>query len=34
MTNSAKTAHYAPALNKAETILAPLKECIKKAYKG
>ncbi|MEM3622171.1 MAG: aconitase X catalytic domain-containing protein [Candidatus Bathyarchaeia archaeon] len=34
MTNSAKTAHYAPTLNKAETILAPLKECIKKAYRG
>jgi hypothetical protein len=34
MTNSAKTAHYAPTLNKAETILKPLEECIKKAYKG
>jgi predicted aconitase len=31
MTNSAKTAHYAPTLNKAETILAPLKECLKTA---
>ncbi|MEM2319136.1 MAG: aconitase X catalytic domain-containing protein [Candidatus Bathyarchaeia archaeon] len=31
MTNSAKTAHYAPTLNKANTILAPLKECLKKA---
>jgi predicted aconitase len=34
MTNSAKTAHYAPSLNKAETIFAPLKECLKKAFKG
>jgi predicted aconitase len=34
MTNSAKTAHYAPTLNKAETILAPLKECLKTAFKG
>ncbi|MEM3823844.1 MAG: aconitase X catalytic domain-containing protein [Candidatus Bathyarchaeia archaeon] len=34
MTNSAKTAHYAPTLNKAQTILAPLKECIKKACEG
>ncbi|MGQ9506934.1 MAG: aconitase X catalytic domain-containing protein [Candidatus Bathycorpusculaceae bacterium] len=34
MTNSAKTAHYAPTLNKAETILAPLKKCVKKAYEG
>jgi predicted aconitase len=34
MTNSTKTAHYAPTLNKAETILTPLEECIKKAYKG
>jgi predicted aconitase len=33
-TNSAKTAHYAPTLNKAETILTPLEECIKKACKG
>lgn len=31
MTNSAKTAHYAPTLNRAETILAPLKECLKTA---
>lgn len=29
MTNSAKTAHYAPTLNKADTILAPLKVCLK-----
>lgn len=34
MTNSAKTAHYAPTLNKAETTLAPLKECLKTALKG
>ncbi len=34
MTNSAKTAHYAPTLNKAETILAPLKQCLKTALKG
>ncbi len=33
MTNSAKTSHYAPTLNKAETILAPLKECLKTALK-
>ncbi|MEM1540020.1 MAG: aconitase X catalytic domain-containing protein [Candidatus Bathyarchaeia archaeon] len=33
MTNSAKTAHYAPTLNKAETILVPLKECLKTALK-
>jgi len=34
MTNSAKTAYYAPTLNKAEAILAPLKECLKTALKG
>jgi hypothetical protein len=34
MTNSAKTAHYTPTLNKADTILAPLKECLKTAIKG
>ena len=34
MTNSAKTAYYAPTLNKAETILAPMKECLKQALKG
>jgi predicted aconitase len=34
MTNSAKTAHYVPNLSKAETILAPLKECLKTAFKG
>jgi predicted aconitase len=33
MTNSAKTAHYAPTLNKANAILAPLKECLKTALK-
>ncbi|MGB9959371.1 MAG: aconitase X catalytic domain-containing protein [Candidatus Bathyarchaeales archaeon] len=33
MTNSAKTAHYAPTLNKANTILAPLEECLKTALK-
>ena len=33
MTNSAKTAHYAPTLNRAETVLAPLKECLKTALK-
>ena len=34
MTNSAKTAHYVPTLNKAETRLAPLKECVQTAFKG
>ncbi len=34
MTNSAKTAHYAPTLNKAETILAPLKVCLQTALEG
>jgi len=34
MTNSAKTAHYAPTLNKAETIFAPLQECLKVAFEG
>lgn len=34
MTNSAKTAHYAPAMNKAETVLAPLKDCVKAAFAG
>ncbi|MEM0095452.1 MAG: aconitase X catalytic domain-containing protein [Candidatus Bathyarchaeia archaeon] len=33
MTNSAKTAHYAPTLNKAEVQLASLKECLKTALK-
>ncbi|MEM3458274.1 MAG: aconitase X catalytic domain-containing protein [Candidatus Bathyarchaeia archaeon] len=31
MTNSAKTAHYAPTLNKADTILASLRACLKTA---
>lgn len=34
MTNSAKTAHYAPTLNKAETMLAPLEECLETAFEG
>jgi len=34
MTNSAKTAHYAPTLNKAETTFASLKDCLKTATKG
>ena len=34
MTNSAKTAYYAPTLNKAKTILVPLEECLKTAFKG
>jgi len=33
MTNSAKTAYYAPTLNKAETIFSTLKECLKTALK-
>lgn len=33
MTNSAKTAYYAPTLNKAETILATKQECLKTALK-
>ncbi|MEM1536297.1 MAG: aconitase X catalytic domain-containing protein [Candidatus Bathyarchaeia archaeon] len=33
MTNSAKTAHYAPTLNKAEAKLASLEECLKTALK-
>lgn len=31
MTNSAKTAHYAPTLNKVNVTLTPLKQCIKTA---
>jgi len=31
MTNSAKTAYYAPTLNKAQTIFAPMKKCLKTA---
>lgn len=34
MTNSAKTAYYAPTLNKAQTTLAPLKECLTAALRG
>jgi len=34
MTNSAKTAYYAPNLSKAETILSPMKECLKAALQG
>jgi hypothetical protein len=34
MTNSAKTAYYAPTLNKAETVLASQEECLKTAFKG
>ena len=34
MTNSAKTAHYAPTLNKAATILAPLEKCLETAFEG
>jgi predicted aconitase len=34
MTNSAKTAYYAPTLNKADTILAPLTNCLKTALRG
>jgi predicted aconitase len=34
MTNSAKTAYYAPTLNKAEPLLAPLQECLKAALQG
>jgi predicted aconitase len=34
MTNSAKTAHYAPALSKAETIFATKEDCLRVALKG
>ena len=34
MTNSAKTAYYAPTLNKAEAILAPVRDCLKAALQG
>jgi len=34
MTNSAKTAHYAPTLNTAESIFTPLEKCLKTAFKG
>jgi predicted aconitase len=33
MTNSAKTAYYAPTLNKAATILATKEECLKTALR-
>jgi hypothetical protein len=34
MTNSAKTAYYAPTLSKAEATLAPMEECLKTALQG
>lgn len=34
MTNSAKTAYYAPTLSRAKTTLAPREECLKTALKG
>jgi hypothetical protein len=34
MTNSAKTAYYAPTLSKAETILSPMKDCLGMAFQG
>jgi len=34
MTNSAKTAHYAPPLNSAETIFTSLKNCLNTAFEG
>jgi predicted aconitase len=34
VTNSAKTAYYAPTLSKAEAILAPARECLKTALEG
>jgi predicted aconitase len=34
MTNSAKTAYYAPSLCKAEAVLAPMKDCVKTALRG
>jgi len=34
MTNSAKTAYYAPTMNKVNATLAPLKECVETALKG
>lgn len=33
MTNSAKTAYYAPTMNKVDTLYAPLSECLKAAYR-
>jgi hypothetical protein len=32
MTNSAKTAYYAPTLSKAETILSPMKDCLRATF--
>jgi hypothetical protein len=34
MTNSAKTAFYAPTLNRAETILAPMTDCLNMVLQG
>jgi len=34
VTNSAKTAHYAPTMNNAEIILAPVEKCLETALKG
>jgi len=34
MTNSAKTAYYAPSLSKAATVLAPMEECLKTVLRG
>ncbi|HVO85850.1 MAG TPA: aconitase X catalytic domain-containing protein [Candidatus Eisenbacteria bacterium] len=34
MTNSAKTAYYAPTLNKAEAMLVPVEECVHTAFRG
>jgi len=34
MTNSAKTAYYAPTLNKAGTIFAPLTQCLQRILEG
>ena len=34
MTNSAKTAYYAPTLSKAEATLAPIEQCLKTALKS
>jgi len=34
MTNSAKTAYYAPTLNRVKTVFASVKECIDTACEG
>ncbi|MEM3766088.1 MAG: aconitase X, partial [Candidatus Bathyarchaeia archaeon] len=34
MTNSAKTAYYAPTMNKAKTTFTTLKHCLETALKG